>query len=284
MKENIGVLLSPFANKRAVRWVKEKNPSVLTHCCLIPREDTLRNLPERIALVGGDGFVRTCINEIYETGELKLIGIIPGGTNNMFHRALAKSGKVISLEEFRDSSNPLEKEDFKFKPGNIAGTIFVAAAGFGRFEEKLASFSESLRHPKSNRYSNSLAGLVTLFSSSFRKPKSQSLVDFFFTVPYIGPYRISQEQKHPNNLLGRAAISGESHGAMILKLITALLYWQVNLLPPSNILDLKYAESFSIETEKRFANLDGNNIKLPPTFSGEVKRHETPIPIAALKL
>lgn len=286
MKE-LGVFINPHARKKLIKGAKElarETGIVPNYCPSSPTKEIVGELPRKAILVGGDGFVRACIEEFYKREELGFIVVVPGGTTNLLYHSLIEAGKIISPEEFLDADKP--RGEFLLRPGTVEKTIFMSTAGFGGFEEKLAVWSEKLRNPVSKRYNHYLSGITALVTSYYRQPNS-SLLDFVFTGPsFSGLFQVSQEQKLHSELLERVVIAAKSRGLAALKFITALLYWKMKLTPPKSLINIERAELFLIGHNSQGLNLDGGPIIFTnkPGATYEVKRHKTPIPIAALKL
>lgn len=255
MKGELGIFVHPCSSYRSreqARRIGEKTPdSFLTQ--EIP---DLKNASS-ILVVGGDGSLRRVFQLLYEKEDLKPIGTLGGGTNNIFHKALIKAGATLSLEEFLEAN--LKKEKYLFRPGNLGDDYFSVTVGAGQFEKIAGLFLERLRVSTPRRLRLHISSFFSLVSTMARHNPDLLPLDLISASPDFDSITLFPKQELHSSLLTHAWIE-EKGSRGVGKLLLTLFCWQTGIEPPQAVLKTEQKETFHLPNEDSRLWVDGDTL------------------------
>ncbi len=216
---------------------------------------------QRAIIVGGDGVVRSCIEQWNQLYIPPVIGIKAAGTSNVLYRALAESGSVMTPEEFLT----VHCDDFahypNFSPGFAGKRLFTNTVSFNQHDGPNRLTNEFIREHmprlrgKDRIRAAYVAGLVV---TAMRMKENIPLLNMMLTTPFFGFVRLSPSQKPFSSELTRVSIEGESRRVMFGKLVKTLLAFNKEQPPPEGILRFERSSELTAITNDGQITLDGD--------------------------
>lgn len=275
----LGIFIHPYSapeiQKRA-HLIKERHPdSFLTQ----ELKDLQGNLGS-ILIAGGDGSVRRVIQSLYDGEDLKPIGLLGGGTNNVLYKNLVRAGIVLSVEDFLDSRP--KKEEHLFLPGLFDDNhVFTITVGAGHFEKMVGLSHEKLRAYTPGALRRRISPLISLLPAMIRHNPNLLPLDLISTSPNFGSASLFPKQELHSSLLTHAWI--EEKGLRgFTRLLLTLFYWQTGKEPPQSLLQTEQASSFEVLNPDSILWVDGDTLLKRASGNILVSRASRAVAITAI--
>lgn len=257
----------------------------------------VRNIPDKVILVGGDGTFHYAIRWFDKHDEKPFIFIAGGGTGNILRKMLEEEKAVAPLDELVKNGEELLKKALPYRPGTIKSDLnrndsnetFVLFLGLGTFEKCWVEAMEKIRphHKFGSLGKLYIAGICTLPQICNREVKNEPLLRNYSLGPFIGPFQAfkDSEVSLKNNNIGFIEIRDQHPTKAAVKLILTLLMWQCGY---SNIPYSLATRGYGIEWHERkwqskSANIDGG-LKHLPEGNLTIEKSGTIFPVAALSI
>lgn len=255
----------------------------------------IKNIPNKVILVGGDGTFHYAISWLNKHGEKPFIFIAGGGTGNILRKMLEKEKTVVSLDELVKDGEELLKQTIAYQAGIIkndsdhedSAETFTLSLGFGTFEKCWVEAMEKIRPYHQLKSSGKLygAGLVTLTQICNRRVKNEPLLCNYSLGPFLGPFQVFKngEVSLKNDNIGFTEIKDRNPTRAAFKLALTLLLWQYGYSNiPYSLATRGYGREWREETRtSKNANIDGD-LKHLPQGDFTIKKNGTIFSIAAL--
>lgn len=280
-KYEIGVYVDSYARVEAQRVVFPLIEKFGSHTDIIPMMDKLDELPQKLAVVGGEGSNRAVIQNMYDLGQYRPIGIVGGGTRDVLYHYLKKTGRVITVAEFIDTPPDKFLEKYSYRPGQAndetgATKIFNNHIAVGNYEAAVGALNERLRILPS-KIRSGIVYRAAYISAVVGSGEDFNMVSVSGNIGNVDAF----DQELFGSDVTHAWIEGGRRD-QARKLAKTLTLWQRGQRPPETVLKLERKEIFNLNNHSQTIWIDGDTIKNP--FRGDIfiKRAETAIPIFAL--
>lgn len=279
----IGLYINPYAQPEAQRVVFPLLENKATHAVYIPMAEKLGELPPKLIVVGGEGSNRAVIQEMYDRGQYRPIGIVGGGTNDVLYHHLLKTGRVMTIREFLDTPADQFPERFLYRPGlarDLVGNnvIFNNQIGFGNLDVTVGVVNASIRRFPPQTRIKGAKGLLAAIPAVIQKGK---LIDVYSVARNIRNQDVFPHQDQFGNFITHAATAGNIF-QRVNNLVVIRDTYQQNRIPPENILSVRQGIIFSHDAHTKKIWLDGDTINNPFEGMVEIGRADVAIPIFAL--
>ncbi|KKQ76773.1 hypothetical protein A3B42_02620 [Candidatus Daviesbacteria bacterium RIFCSPLOWO2_01_FULL_38_10] len=103
--------LGIYANPHAPKPIIERATGMLwllpaghSFCDIIPPSRIYQPFPRRIILAGGDGSIRSFLQMMHDRKEVRPVGLLPGGSQNVLYHQLENLGLKMTAREFLERS------------------------------------------------------------------------------------------------------------------------------------------------------------------------------------
>lgn len=163
-----------------------------------PTHSKWQRFPKRLIVRGGDGSVREICQWMHDRGEVRPIGLLPGGTQNVLYHALMELGLKASIKTFLEKTLDDYPENQRLRPGMANDLVFVNHVGLGRVEQHLGRLNARLRLLP-NGYRTLVATLLSLAAASLHPGKD--FLNLYTITPSIGQLRAFPDQRLLSNAL-----------------------------------------------------------------------------------
>lgn len=284
-KYEVGLYRSMSASKKALDIVAPllRKNDVYTQS---PYSKEPSDPPRRIIVVGGEGINRIRFQDLYDKGEVRPVGIVGGGTQNVLHRELMDLKRTMTLEEFMETPWDRFPINTFFKPGQVGGAIFNNQYGLGVWERANGRENAMLR--RSNETEDETRKRVRraryhafLFRSILR---ISDRFDMYSVTPHTGGVNAFPEQDITSDEVTRAWIEGNPI-EQVVKLAITLNTFRKGDIPPESILRREKAKSFNVTIGSRkhdTAWIDGDTVPNPASGEAVIARANVAIPVVAI--
>lgn len=231
----------------------------------------IKNIPNKVILVGGDGTFRYVIEWFNQHDERPLIFLAGGGTGNILRRMLVEEQAVVTIEDLKDTEKLLEKTA-PYKPGVIRfdldhgpEEIFTVVCGFGDFELLWAKEMEKIRQKLGNSFTRIYGAGILSFISCIKQGafRENSALHVYSLGRYVGPLKVFSDSEislqSPN--IGLLEVTDQNPKKAALKLAATLLLLQkgIHRIPKSFALKTYNVEFIETSQNGAFsANIDGD--------------------------
>lgn len=240
-----------------------------------PTHSRWQRFPKRLIVRGGDGSMREICQWMHDRAEVRPIGLVPRGTQNVLYHVLQELGHQSNVKTFLEKTVDDYLEDQRLRPGMINDLVFVNHVGLGHMEQHLGRFNARLRFLPT-RIRVPAAGVLAVLATVARH-RDGALFNVFSISPKIGSVEAFPDQR----LLDNHQIT---HGRIpsVRKLIIALSYWQMGKRLPANILEVEQSSCFINPDMGRFMRIDGDTGPSPSPTGVLIKRASYGIPVVAI--
>lgn len=295
-KEKFGIVVNPASGRKDGTKFARKLAVELNNTPVNTLQEfengQIPIIPENLIVIGGDGTKRAVYTRLVESGERPQVLIGGFGSANNFRQMLLDRGSSLTIAEVKKDDIPATTF-LPFRPGIIQGEEslypFVSVAGFGRFERILGAELEKVRSvkikPKDRVYLASLSSVLYTLATANSASIDDPILRIYATSPKFADVKIDSKLKQKDEELVSIEASGNNHHAAVIKLLTAILFWQAGLRAPKSLVRVSYSSEFEINLGnrncKRYANLDGD-LRLVEGKTVKIGRTKDSIPTAAL--
>lgn len=291
MSVEIGIFASRYINKGALEEVRElfgcSEKDIIYKIPKTPQD--IISLPEKVALMGGDGTKRVFVRALYklreslkQRGPLLLVALDNHGTLSKVPRLLKLSNRKMNVEEIREAGG--DYNQWNVPVAMVDEEPFFLDLSLGRFESHVWEWDGRLRARVPGAIRVPLRHALGLLSTVGQNGRGGFVFDTIFTNKIIGPKEVFQDQDFIyGKTLVRATVVG--YGTEdLLKLGLTLAHLQLGIRPPSWALKVSFSPSFHIPSRVNPLALDGDLIEMPDSGRGirEVKRKGWEVPMVAL--
>lgn len=255
----LGIFSSPFipeAVRERVTGMLRRLPEGKTFIDIIPpTHSRWKPFPRRIIVAGGDGSVREILQWMQDRGEVRPVGLMAGGSQNVLYHALMELGLKTSINTFLEKNPDDYPEDQRLKPGMVGDLVFVNHAGLGRFEQHLGEFNRRLRLLRNGQrpFVCALFSLAASLNPNGRK----DFLNLYTITPTIGQLRAFPEQKLLGNGITHAKVSS------VRGLVQTMIYWQRGQSAPNRAMHQSTYTRFEDTTGNSSIWLDGDTSAYP---------------------
>lgn len=202
-----------FTNPHVSRVVAEEDTGILwlrpTGAGFVdsipPTHSRWQRFPKRLIVRGGDGSIREICQWMHDRKEIRPVGILPGGSQNVLYHALMDLGLKANIKAFLEKSLDDYPEEQRLRPGMINDRVFVNHVGLGHVEQQLGRLNARLRLLP-NGCRTLVATLFSLATASANPGKN--FLNLYTITPRIGPVLAFPEQRLLNDELTHAWIRG----------------------------------------------------------------------------
>lgn len=277
-RSELGIYTNPFVpeiiKKRAVD-ISQLAPGFASIIHPFRRKEPF---PNRVIVAGGEGSIRTILQIMHDREEIRPVGLLPGGSQNVLYNALFELDLKSDVKAFLEKGLDEYPEDQRLRLGMINDRVFINHVGLGRFEQYLGEFNNRLRFLPNGRRTL-VAALFSLTFATLDPNSRREILNLYTIVPVIGQVPAFPDQRLLSDTLTHARI--ERAGS----LIRTLFYWQRGKPAPNGaITQYQYSRFADIATGNSIW-LDGDTIPymLQDMPQGAlIKRTPYGIPIVAM--
>lgn len=144
---------------------------------------------------------------MHDRGEVRPVGLLPGGSQNVLYHVLQELGLKSDIKTFLEKTSDDYPEDQKLRPGMINDLVFVNHAGLGNFEQHLGRFNARLRSLP-NGYRPLVSAVLSVAAAILYPDGNRELLNLYTITPRIGQVLAFPDQELLSNALTHAWIDG----------------------------------------------------------------------------
>ncbi len=277
-----------FVNRKAVassqekaRRFAQKTGSEVSELNGVPLN--LENV-DTVVVVGGDGSVRSVMQQILEKESPARLVVMPGGSQNGLHHALVDAGAMVTESEKGVAGTFLE-----FHPGSVNEVLFHHGAGWDEFMVKQGVAVEGLRNFFPRKLLGYLGGAWALvIANPARRDENEGFVfRMAVTAPYCGPVRLPMftHLSLGGENIGMMTVSGQSPTEVKAKAGLLAIYLRLGIHPPLSVVSAEEKPLFTFkngQVQEASINADGEVGAFPHNGIIYVRRMEKSVRVAAL--
>lgn len=282
MRCELGVYINEKADHLVVAYVMDlarKVPGADVFPVTFPLQGRTRT-PEKLMMVGGESSVNALTQYLYDRGQVRPVGLLPGSGNNVTRGELIESRATATFEQFMDKGFKYDKNNL-FKPLVFRGMVANNQFGFGRFERAFGYYNEVFRGLPYGRLRTLRAAVDELVGYE-RIGLTENILDIYSVVPHIGKLRVFPNQDRLGTDITHARIEGGFFKARLSKLYLTLLFWQAGMTPPKSIIKTEQSISHQVKSVPGEAWIDGFTKGINPKGDFLMRRSRLAIPFMAI--
>lgn len=268
-------------------FVEERLKFSESHDVTDLNNDIIKQIPERVIIIGGDGTIRSTVTWLMLHDEYPLLAIVGGGSGNILKTILNAQKAITPVEELFDHAKTVS-----FKPGLMETesgeqSCFVIGAGFGAFERKYAMAMEDIRVTTfQTPFKIYIAGLLALKRQV--EEKETPILKTYSTSELVGLFKVFPREKVnlESQGLGLVEISEKDAAKAIGKFVISLCCWKLGINPPPSYVSMQYATRFSHDITRTVTsvNVDGDLVFIPKDETVHLTRFQNPFLATSLKI
>lgn len=279
MKCELGVYINKTTDPCTIDYARDlaqKVPGAEVLPVTFPLQ-RFKKTPERIMVVGGEGSVNVLTQYLYDRGETRPTGLLPGVENNVTRTELIESGAVATFDQFMDISFKY-KDINLFRPLVFRGKVANNQIGFGRIERAFGYYNEVYKGHQLRRLKTLRAAVDEWTGMGL----AEDILNIYSAVSHIGRLRVFPNQDRQGPDITHAWIEGDSFKARLARLYLTFLFWQVNMTPPQIILKTEKLLSYLVKSVPGEAWIDGDTMDISQKGNFLIRRSRLAIPFVAI--
>ena len=282
MNCELGVYISGKADPCVIAYAKDlaaKVPGADVLPITFPLQGR-SHTPERLMLVGGESSINAVTQHLYERGQVRPVGILPGVGNNVTRSELIESGATATFDQFMDRGFKYGERNL-FSPLVFRRMVANNQFGIGRIERAFGFYNEVFKgrpYGRLRALRSAVDEVEGYESAGFR----ENILDIYSVVPHIGKLRVFPNQDRLGPDITHAWIEGDSFRTRLSKLFLTLLFWQVNMSPPQVILKNRKLLSHQVKSVPGEAWIDGHTRAINPKGDFLMRRSRLAIPFVSI--